>query len=244
MMARWIIVVRQSLGGRWLAWLAAVSALALIGLFPLRAALAMSDLPRIGFSARQVAGSIWYGRIGELQLRSQPFGTFEVELEPTALLFGDISMAFNRMDHPEGVLRGRLVAGLRRGVVDTSGRIAVGEMFAPLPIEALELSDVTLLFRNGTCVEASGQMTPILNGPIASGFSGLSGKLQCNGERARFVLQGRSGNERFEFYVHANGAYRAWMSVRSPIPEVNSALAASGFRPGPQGMTLSVDGRL
>jgi len=244
MAQRWIIIFRQSLHGRWLAWFAAVGVIALIGLFPLRAALTMSDLQRIGFTARQVAGSIWYGRIGELHLRSQPLGTFEVELEPTALLIGNVSMAFNRMDHPEGVLRGRLVAGLRRGIVDTSGRVAVGEMFAPLPIEAMELSDVTLLFRNGICVEASGQMTPVVNGPIAAGFSGLSGKLQCEGERARFVLQGQAGNERFEFYVYANGRYRAWMSVRSAAPEVNSSLAAFGFRPAPQGMMLSVDGRL
>jgi len=244
MARRWTILLRQSLGGRWFAWFATVSLMALIGLFPLRAALGMSDLQRIGFAARQVAGSIWYGRIGELHLRSQPLGTFEVKLEPTALLLGDVSMAFSRMDHPEGVLRGRLVAGLKRGIVGTSGRLALGDMFAPLPIEAIELSDVTLLFRGGTCVKASGQVAPIIDGPIAGAFAGLNGRLQCDGERARVVLQGQSGNERFEFYVHANGSYRAWMSVRSAAPEINSPLAEFGFRPTPQGMTLSVDGRL
>lgn len=244
MAERWIILIRRSLGGRWLGWFVAVTLLAMAGLFPLRAALAMSDLERIGFAARQVAGSIWYGRIGELHVRSQPLGTFEVELEPAGLLLGNVRMEFSRMDHPEGVLRGRLAAGLRRGVLNTSGRIAVGEMFAPLPVEALELNDVSILFRNGTCVEASGQMAAVTNGPIAAGFSGLKGSLQCDGERARVVIQGQGGNERFEFYIHADGSYRAWMSVRSAATEVNSSLAAFGFRPAPQGMMLSVDGKL
>jgi hypothetical protein len=34
------------------------------------------------------------------------------------------------------------------------------------------------------------------------------------------------------------------MSFRSSRPDVTGALAAFGFRPSPQGMTLTVDGRL
>ncbi|HYI42845.1 MAG TPA: hypothetical protein VD768_04400 [Sphingomicrobium sp.] len=53
----------------WVPWLSGILAIALVGLFPLRVALGSSDLERIGFTARQVAGTIWYGRIGSLNLR-------------------------------------------------------------------------------------------------------------------------------------------------------------------------------
>ena len=231
---------------RWIIWTAGILALAMIALLPLRVALGMSDLERIGFTARQVAGTIWYGRIGELQLRSQSLGTFEVQLNPAALMFGNVSMQFNRMDSPDGVLNGEMVAGFRRGVKGANGRIAVAAMFAPLPIEALELKDVSLLFRNGRCVEARGSVTPVIASPVPGVDlgTGLAGNLECDGERARVVVAGQSGVERLEFYVDSNGGYRAWMSLRGASPEIAAALTAMGFRPSPEGLTLSTRGRL
>lgn len=246
MAASWITLVHESLGKqRWLAWTVGIGLLAMIGMFPLRAALAMSNLDRIGFTARQVAGTVWYGRIGEFQLRAQPLGTLEVRLDPLALLVGNIGMKFDRMDSPDGVLRGQLVSGFRRGIKDTSGRIAVAEMLSPLPIEAFELNDVTVLFRDGTCVEAKGGVTPIVNAPVGgAAFPGLTGNVTCDGERARAVFQRPGGNERIEFYVSSAGSYRAWMSVRSADPAINASLASAGFRPAAEGMSLSVDGQL
>lgn len=230
---------------RWLLWVFGVLALAMIALFPLRIALGLSDLERIGFAARQVGGTIWYGRIGELHLRSQPLGTFEVQLDPLPLLLGHVNMRFNRMDDPQGVLEGRLVAGSSRGVKGASGRIATGAMFAPLPIEALELSDVTLLFRGGECSEASGRVTPVIASPIPGlQFSGLTGTVQCDGPRARVTMLSPSGNERVEFYVQSSGRYRGWLSVRDAPPAVAMGLGLLGFRPAPEGLSLSVDGQL
>ena len=231
---------------RWLAWFAGIAALALFALFPLRIALGMSDFERIGFTARQVGGTIWYGRIGDLQLRSQPLGTFEVELDPAPLLLGKIGMRFNRLDSPEGRLRGRLMAGLRRGIVGASGRIAVAEMMAPLPIEALELRDVTVLFRRGVCVEASGAVTPLFGTPIPGvRFApDLTGQISCDGERARVIMVGPNGAERFEIYVSASGSYRGWITIRNAPAEVTAALAVLGFRSSPDGLVLSVQGRL
>ena len=231
---------------RWIVWTGGILALAAVVLFPLRIALAMTDLERIGFTARQVAGTIWHGRIGELQLRSQPLGTFEVALDPVALLLGRLSMRFYRLDSPDGLLEGRLVAGARRGIVDASGRVAAAAMFRPLPVEALELQKVTVLFRGGRCVEASGTMrlVPGIGIPGVDLGSGLAGPVECEGERARVDMTSPSGAERLEFYVQESGDYRAWLSIRSQSPVVSGALAVLGFRPTENGMTLSVDGRL
>ncbi|MDQ3471508.1 MAG: type II secretion system protein N, partial [Pseudomonadota bacterium] len=191
------------------------------------------------------AGTIWYGRIGSLHLRSQPLGTFEVQINPFALLIGRISMQFARMDDPQGVLEGQLVAGRGRGIKDARGRIAAGEMFAPLPIDALELHDVTVLFRNGVCIEAAGRVTPVITAPIPGvQFTGLSGTMQCDGERARVQMTSSAGSERVEFYVNSSGRYRGWLSVRTTAPAVSAALGLLGFRPSSEGMMLTVNGNL
>lgn len=229
----------------WWVWVTGIALLALLALFPLRIALAMSDLQRVGFTARQVAGTIWYGRIGDLQLRSQPLGTMEVRLNPLALLVGRVSMRFNRMDDPQGGLNGRLLSGGMQGVESVSGRIDVSQIFAPLPLEALELEEVTVLFRNGQCVDGSGRVTPVMSVPIPGLTAGrLAGTLQCEGQRARVTMTSGSGAERIEFYVNASGRYRGWVSVRNAVPEVASALSLLGFRPSPEGLTMSVEGRL
>ncbi len=237
--------LRPAMKPRWLAWTLGIFGLALIAFFPLRVALGMSDLDRIGFTARQVGGTIWYGRIGQLHLRSHPLGTFEVQLDPLALLIGRVSMRFNRMDDPQGMLEGRLVAGLGRGVKEASGRVATGGMFAPLPIDALDLDDLTVVFRNGVCVQAAGRVTPVMSAPVPGlQFAGLTGTMQCDGERARVEMASASGAERVDFYVHSSGRYRGWLSVRTTSPEVNATLSVLGFRPSPQGLTLTVNGRL
>lgn len=231
---------------RWLAWTGGLALLGLLGLMPLRIALGWSDLERIGFSARQVAGTIWHGRIGELTLRSQPLGTMEVSLEPLPVLIGDVSLQFARIADPDGPLEGRLVAGLSRGLVATTGRIATESMFAPVPIAALELQNVSAVFRNGRCMKARGLVTPVLAAtvPGASFGRNVSGQVQCDGERARVIMESPAKTERINLYVQASGDYRAWISVRTTRPEVSGALAALGFKPSADGMTLSVDGRL
>ena len=232
---------------RWIAGAAGLVIMAVIVLFPLRLALGLSDMQSIGFTARQVEGTIWSGRIGELHMRSQPLGAMDVALDPFALLLGNLSLGFKRLDNPEGPLEGRLVTGSTRGLVDTSGRITVADMFAPLPIAALELDRVTVQFRDGQCDKASGQVRPIIAAPIPGVTlenAGLAGVVECDGQRARVRMETPSGAERLEFYVQESGQYRGWMSVRNSRPDVAGALSIFGFRPSPQGMTLTVDGRL
>jgi general secretion pathway protein N len=117
-------------------------------------------------------------------------------------------------------------------------------MFAPLPLRALELQDTTVRFSDGRCVEASGRISPVIEAPVPGfDFAGLSGEVTCEGERARVTMNGRNG-ETIEFYVHASGLYRGWISIRQVAPPLAATLAGIGFRPSPQGLTLSVDGRL
>lgn len=232
---------------RWAIWTAGISLLSLLLLFPLRAALPSDELAKLRLTARQVAGTIWYGRIGDLTLNRQLLGTFDVRLNPAALLLGRADMRFERIGSLQGPLTGGLRAGGQvRGVEDLSGRMPAASLFAPLPVETLDFDNATILFRNGVCIEAKGRITARLGlqlGPLDLS-RGLSGSLQCEGERVRARLGSETGSEQIEFYVSSTGRLRGWITIRNSAPEVTTALAIFGFRPGPGGLTLSVDGRL
>ena len=228
---------------RLILWFAGILALGLIALIPLRTAL--GRFADQGFTARQVAGSIWYGRIGELNFKARRLGTFEVTLDPLAMLTGAMKLNFHRLDDPQGVLDGALVSGVSRGFRDTSGRIGVAGLFGALPVDAIELKDVTVLFKGQGCVRATGQATVILASPLP-GVDGvaLRGSPRCEKERVRFVLSTPSQAGKLDFYVRSSGDYRAWFHVLGAQPEQAAALTTAGFTASPEGMMLSVDGRL
>jgi len=90
---------------RWLIWSLGLMLIALVALFPLRIALGLSPVERMGFTARAVAGPVWSGGIGDLRLRDQALGSFAVGLDPFASL-GGATLDFARLDGPEGPLSG------------------------------------------------------------------------------------------------------------------------------------------
>lgn len=222
---------------------AGVLALGLLALVPLR--IAVGRLADQGFTARQVAGTIWYGRIGELSFGIRRLGTFEVGVEPLALLTGAVKLKFNRIGDPQGLLDGSLVSGRNRGFRHTTGRIGVSGLFGALPVDAIELDDVTVLFKRQDCASASGRVTVLLAAPIP-GVDGvaLRGSLRCENKRVRFALSTPSGAGKLDFYVRSSGDYRAWFHVRGVEPGQAATLAAAGFTPSPEGLMMSVDGKL
>jgi general secretion pathway protein N len=228
---------------RFIFWFAGILALGLIALIPLR--MALGRFVDQGFTARQVAGTIWYGRIGELNFKVRRLGTFEVGLDPLALLTGAVKLNFHRLDDPQGVLDGALVSGLSRGIRNTTGRIGVAGLFGALPVDAIELQDVTVLFKGQICARASGQATLILASPLP-GVDGvtLRGSPRCEKERVRFVLSTPSLAGKLDFYVRSSGDYRAWFQVRGAQPDQAASLATAGFTAAAEGMMLSVDGKL
>lgn len=232
---------------RWLLWTSGIGLLALAILLPLRVALDLAGLDRLGFTARQVAGTIWYGRIGNLTLRSQDLGTFDVSVGPTALLLARLDMRFRRLDELHGALTGSVRSGWGvRGIEKLTGSITASQLFAPLPVARLDFQDTTILFRGGTCRTAEGTIVARLAVPasLAAIAGDFRGPVTCEGERVRAQLSSVSGRERIEFTVAASGRYRAWISVRRADLATATALRIAGFRDSPDGLSLSASNQL
>ncbi len=230
---------------RWIVWSVGLFALALGLLLPLRIALDLAAIERTGIAARGVFGSVWSGRMSDVVAGDQPLGTFDVGLNPFAALVGHVALGFDRVDSSDGPLVGRLRSGGgEEGIVGVTGRMSAGGLFAPLPVEAVEFTDATILFDRGRCVRASGKVTALVGARIA-GLDlsrGLVGTLSCDGERARIAMVSDSRLERVDLTIAADGTWRAMMRVDPGAPDLAAALALAGFTPSGGGMGLSVDG--
>lgn len=227
---------------RWGLWFGGVFALAMFALLPIR--LAVAGIADVGFTARQAAGTIWYGRIGELMYRDRRLGTFEAAVDPIALLTGTVRMTLNRMDDPQGPLTGVLRSGGSVGVDTLDGRIGAAGLFGSIPLDAIEAQALTVRFKDGRCVRADGRIKAILATPIPGlASTELAGAARCEGERIRFNLTAPSGQGGLEFYVTGQGQYRAWLRLASVPPETGAALAAAGFRQSGDGLIMSAEGR-
>lgn len=55
---------------------------------PMRVALGVAGLERLGVAAREVRGSVWSGRIDQLMLGNMPLGSVRAGLSPVSLLMG------------------------------------------------------------------------------------------------------------------------------------------------------------
>lgn len=232
---------------RWVLWTVAAGLAMLVLVFPLRLALDAAELPRLGLTARAVSGSIWNGRIGDLSLGGQELGTFDVQLRPGPLLLGRTAMRFERRDEVQGPLEGTLKSGEgTHGVEGLTGRLATASLLAPVPVEALEFQRVTILFRDGACVQAEGQVSAAAGARLGSLdlTRTLRGPVSCEGKRVRARLASRTGRETLEVLLSESGRYRAFMTLRGLPPGVAAGLGLIGFQNGPEGTSLSMSGAL
>lgn len=220
--------------------------IALVALTPLRLALGWLALDQKGLSARKADGSIWLGGLTESRVGDAPLGDLSARLSPIQLLVGRARVDIaNREDG-----RGRIAGGLgvtrnSFGVDDLTAAIPVASVFAPLPIETLDLSDVSVRFEDGQCARAEGQVKAALSGEIAgiNLTQGLTGNARCDGGALLLPLQGQSGMEKLALKLFEDGRYELDLSVRPSDPAIGQRLAASGFRQTAQGYAFQMQGR-
>ncbi len=221
--------------------------LGLIAFLPLRLALGAFGLDRIGVSARSVQGSVWFGKAAQLNIGNLPVGTVSVGLSPVQLLVGRARLDIWRKAGAPDDIEGAVTAGVNRmGIDDVTGNIPLGPIFAPLPINAIQFSDVSAYFANGACGHAEGRVRVYIGGelPGLNLSQGLTGEVRCDGEAVLLPLVSQSGLEKFNLRIMANGRYTTEMLVQSSDPALGQGLDPVGFRRAGNGYTLRIDGTL
>lgn len=226
----------------------------LLALLPLRLASDWLNLGSNGIAARDAVGSVWGGALHQAQYRDTQLGDLVAGLKALPLAAGRARIQLGRND-------GALASPAQRDdrfegavtvtrnsytVGNVTARLPVATQFAPLPITALDLSDVSVRFVSGQCAAAEGAVTVTTSGSI-SGLpipTTLTGTARCDGGALLLALAGASGVDQLGLRFTGGDAYRATLSVRPTDPLLQQRLAASGFTVANGVYSFNVDGRL
>lgn len=230
------------------ALVAALFAIGLIAFLPMRLVLGWAGIGDEGLSARRVDGSIWAGRLIEARIGNAPLGDLDASLSPLALLAGRARLSLDsRIDVPGRTVHGAVTTSRHAfGLTGMTADVAVGRLFAPLPVTTLSLDGVSVSFRDEACDIAEGQVRATLGGAIG-GLplpASLAGSIRCDGAALLVPLASTGGGERVALRVTSDGRYHADFTLQPPDPSATTRLQAAGFVPGPGGWRLSVEGRL
>ena len=220
--------------------------LGLILFMPMRIALGLSGLERLGVAAREVRGTLWSGRMDELMLGTMPVGTVNAALSPVQLLMGRARFDIWRRQGADD-LSGALTVGFGRvGIDDVTGTVPLGRSFAPLPIASLAMEDVTAYFTGDRCGHAEGRVRAQMAGqfPGLNLTQGLSGVASCDGEALLLPLVSQSGLEKINLRIWRSGRYVAEMRVETADAALGDALAKAGFAGTGGARVLTVKGTL
>ncbi|MCM8558194.1 type II secretion system protein N [Sphingomicrobium sediminis] len=221
-----------------------VFALALAVLFPLRLALGGALGSESPLSARQVAGSIWAGRVGDAMIGPERLGTFDVGLKPLPILTGQQHAMFERLNDPDGPLSGTLLPDPDNpGVIGLSGQLGASRLLDPLPIDSLIFDNATARFENGSCAGASGTMTAVPAGAIRPLVPSLTGPLSC-AEDGRLQLSLLGGEATLDIFINANGEAESILDIANVPPALAVPLGSAGFISQGNGVRLVGGGRL
>jgi general secretion pathway protein N len=213
--------------------------LALILLMPLSLALSMAG---DGISARAATGTIWSGKLVEARVGRLPLGDVSVGLKPLDLLQGRVGIGMQ--------------SAFGRGTMTSSGRdfaasgvtanLDGAALFAPLPIDRIDLANVSAAFESGRCKRGEGRVRATFSGDVGglSLAQGMSGVARCDGPALLLPLVSQSAMERLNLHLQGDGGYRAEFMVRSTDPALAAKLTASGFVPAPGGFVLRLAGKL
>lgn len=219
-----------------------VFAAGLIVLAPLRAALAVAAVERIGFSAERVTGSAWNGVAERAQLGRLALGSVRMRLDPASLLTGAPRVRFSADGQAQGA--GALVVGpAQRGVSGLTAVAPVAALSPDLPLQGtIAFADVEALMGPTGCVAASGAVsTDVLQrsgaalmwqGPV------LAGEARCAEDGAiEAAMTGAEGavSAAITLKVFPDGRYTLHTRIAGLAAGLSTALQGAGFAPGQDG---------
>jgi general secretion pathway protein N len=220
----------------------AAFAFAMVALIPLRVA-----APWFGgaLAAREATGSIWLGMLKEAQFGPAPLGDLHARLNMLPLLLGRARLSLWRDAAQGGRLAGAVTVSRHAfGVGDLTGQIRTGALFAPLPLAALDLDDVSAHFAGGLCESVEGQVRATLSGALAGAAlpGAMSGAVRCAEGALLVPLASQSGMEQLNLRLGADRRYRIDLVVRQTDPSLVAGLAAAGFLPSAEGYSRRIEG--
>ncbi|MEP2101726.1 MAG: type II secretion system protein N [Parasphingorhabdus sp.] len=215
---------------------------------PLKLAVSMAGLENSKFSAREISGSIWNGRVEKAQLGPFALGDLDAGVQFFPLLTGKVKMDLER---PAVAGDGGLTATIgKQGnsllVENATTVLSVGGQLAPLPASNIALDNVSAAFAGGRCQSASGKVRLSLdaNIPGLDLKQGLLGNAMCEDGVLVLPLKSGSGMEQLTMKLEGNGFYTARLFLNGNERAWTVLLPTLGFQAVPGGYAIKVAGQL
>jgi general secretion pathway protein N len=108
-----------------------------------------------------------------------------------------------------------VIARNRRSAESVTGIVPVEGAFGALPIAAIELTDVTVRFRDGTCEEAEGLVRASLTAAQPGLPASLSGPARCDRGALLLPLTTGAGADGIALRLFGDGRWSAEVRVPS-----------------------------
>jgi general secretion pathway protein N len=219
---------------------------AMLALLPLRLVLGWAELDDQGFAAREVRGSVWSGRLSEARFGDLALGDLDARVSPLALLIGRARVALESRSGSAQALSGTVeLSRNRAGVIGATGPIEPGSAFAPLPVTALNLDEVSVRFVDGACEAAEGRVRAEIAGTFLGATlpGAVSGTARCDGGALLLPLVSAAGSEGAALRLWADGRYRAELTLVPSDPAVATRLDTAGFVANGAARMLAIEGR-
>lgn len=235
------------LGTRPIVLFGGFAVVALLALLPMRLVLGLVGLGDYGLSARTVTGPIWFGTLAEARIGDLALGDVRARLSPFHLFIGRarLDLAAAPQGDASGLSGAISTSRYSYGIDDMVGTIPTGNVFAPLPINRIDLDGVSVRFDGGACATAQGRVKAQLSGTMAAVAlpQALSGTLRCDGGALIIPLTSQAATERVTLRIAGNGRYRATLGIQPSDPVTAQKLGLAGFQPNGNEYRLSTEGR-
>tara|TARA_R110000772_G_scaffold65109_9_gene145467 strand:+ start:46 stop:783 length:738 start_codon:yes stop_codon:yes gene_type:complete len=237
-------------GPRALIYILILLGLIILALFfmPLRLAVSMAGLENSKFSAREISGSIWNGRIEQAQLGPFALGNLDASVQLFPLLTGKVKMDLERpaVAGDSGLTATIGKQGNSLTVENATTTLSVGGQLAPLPASNIQLDDVSVAFAGGRCQSANGKVRLSLdaNIPGLDLKQGLLGNAICEDGVLVLPLTSGSGMEELTMKLEGNGFYTARLFLNGNERAWTLLLPTLGFQKVPSGYAIKVAGQL
>lgn len=227
---------------------AALFAIAALAFMPLRWVVGAAVPEKSRLSASGADGTIWSGRLYDVQLGKIGIGTLDAGFQPLGLFLGRAGFWFEQPS-TAGLpgFRGSVSKGSGGVAADgMNGAVPVAEILPGFPSAQIEFDNVSVAYSAGTCRLASGSVRLKPEGPLFAALgvdAGLMGRVRCEAGDLLLPLASASAMERVELRISADGRYRATVQLQQPSAEIAPLLTLAGFAPIAGGFRKSGKGR-
>jgi len=212
--------------------LAVAAVLAAVPFIPLKTAVDLLQLHRVGFEAAQIEGNLWEGQLYDARLAKIELGDVMSKLSFEDITKGRIRLNIEGTDEVSR-LKGVFSYGLGGpGIEDFT--VGMPVMAGPPPIGGVTLivDGLKAKFPGGDCTEGSGEVRAYLSGALpAVGLPGeMSGPALCRDGKLAFDLASSSGREREEVTILSPTKFKVRMFIRPTSERITQILVSKGFR--------------